>query len=218
VTESVAETGGALVQERIEGEQFIVHFHRDAESLRAAAFSVTRSYPPGRGMSAVARLVPMPPRLGESLGALLEQPDYRGPGGMQAILRGGRFFVHDVNLRLQYGVAAPIAAGLDVPVLAVRSALGLPLGSKPANLEGVKYVWAGGELRALVDGVRGRHADEKPGALAAGLLRALFAGRGTVLDPVSLYDPIVAATGLVRLAAKPLATRTSATHRARRMV
>jgi hypothetical protein len=118
---------------------------------------------------------------------LLELVDYRGPGSIQAFERDGDLVVHDVNLRLPITVAVTIRAGLDMPRLAVESALGEPLRT-PTRLVPATYVGLD-EVRHLVASVRGRDGATPARRIAADLWRGVVR-RDFVLDPIDLLDPV----------------------------
>jgi predicted ATP-grasp superfamily ATP-dependent carboligase len=82
------------------------------------------NYPFRVGPSTISEFFPSPPDLVEVGASLLETFGYDGPGVIQFIERHGVWHVHDVNPRMPSSVDASIAAGLDMPRLAVEIALG----------------------------------------------------------------------------------------------
>jgi len=121
---------------------------------------------------------------------LISALGYRGPGSVQFIERGGTFYVHDVNLRLPSSVAVSMLAGLDMPRLAVESALGLPLDLQSVELRaGVRYVWLHGELRNLVRRIQSGEPPSRVWEIAADILLALVSPH-RVLDQLVLSDPL----------------------------
>lgn len=140
--------------------------------------------------SSVSVTLPKRPDLEAATGELLDQVAYRGPGSVQLIERDGEVFVHDMNLRLVYSVGAAVAAGLDMPRLAVDDALGRVRPGEVIRVEEeLHYVWLTGELRNLANGVRRRSPEEPPGRIAADLVLAALSPR-RVLDPFDLTDPV----------------------------
>jgi predicted ATP-grasp superfamily ATP-dependent carboligase len=137
----------------------------------------------------VLKVAPPPDGLTAAAERLLGLAGYRGPGSIQLIERDGRFYVHDVNLRLPLTVGGTIRAGLDMPRLAVESALGVPLAPAASAVRRVTYVSLDGELRRLRDGLRGRKTGAGLPRIAADLFLAAL-GRDRVLDPFHLRDPL----------------------------
>ena len=141
-----------------------------------------------------------PPELRRASQQLLEFLDYQGPGSFQFIERDGRFYLHDVNLRLPSSVALTMLAGLDMPRLAVEVALGrdAALGSVRVR-QNVRYVWLHGELRNLANRVRERQPFRRLWEIASEILLAALSPR-RVLDQFILSDPLptlaLAARGL----------------------
>jgi predicted ATP-grasp superfamily ATP-dependent carboligase len=207
VTRLVAATGGALVQEQVVGPAYRGHFVRTAGGLHFLTVSTVRRYPPETGMSSVSLTVPVHRKLEAVTHALVEEVGYRGPGSVQAIERDGELFVHDVNLRPEYALGVSIAAGFDIPRLAVDDALGRARdGESVRPREGQRYVWFSGELRRLASALRRRSREDPPGQIAAELILAALSPR-RVLDPFDLTDPLpllaTIAAGLGRIRRRP---------------
>lgn len=188
VRETVAATGGALVQELAWGPRWRVHFARGTESFAAVAWRTLRSSPRSAGMSSVSRLTPIPPALGAAAARLTAAAGYRGVGSLQFIETPAGFVVHDVNLRLVFSVGATVGAGLDMPALAVAIATGGEIDLTSVRVRPTRYVWLAGELRAGLGDVRAA----RPWAAARASLDLLGAAvlPGRVLDP---SDPLAAA-------------------------
>jgi predicted ATP-grasp superfamily ATP-dependent carboligase len=189
VAELVDTAGEALVEEQILGEAWRVHFVRDGSRTVTMALHAIRSYPLRTGPGSLLRVEPPPPGLCRAAEALLQLVDYRGPGSVQVIVRDGRYFVHDVNLRLPLNVGGTIRAGFDMPRLAVESALGRPLDPGPIKFKPVTYVHLESEVRHLRDGVHGRETGASVPRIAGDLLLAAVAPN-RVLDPFHLRDPV----------------------------
>lgn len=176
----------AVVQEQIAGQPWVLHCARDAAGTTVmVAARVVTTYPRVVGTSSVSRTVPTPPELERHARALLDVCDFRGACCMNLIERDGRYWFHDINLRLAASVGASISAGLDLPRLGVEAALGA-MSAPPRTLREITYVPLEAERSAFRDARAGRTA-ESPRALAARVLRAA-AGRGHQLDP-PLRDP-----------------------------
>ncbi len=189
VRELVDLVGEALVEEQVRGAAWRVHFVRDPSRTLTLALRALRSYPLYTGQGSVLQVAPAPGGLVAAAERLLSLVDYRGPGSIQLIERDGRFYVHDVNLRLPLTVGGTIRAGFDMPRLAVESALGRPLAPAPAGARPVTYVSLDGELRRLRDGLRGRETGASVPRIAADLVLAAL-GHHRVLDPFHLRDPL----------------------------
>jgi predicted ATP-grasp superfamily ATP-dependent carboligase len=189
VRELVDAAGEALVEEQVHGEAWRVHFVRDAACTLVLTLHAIRTYPLHTGTGSLLRVDPSPPGLCEAAERLLELADYRGPGSVQVIARDGRYFVHDVNLRLPITVGGTIRAGFDMPRLAVESALGRPLDPSPLRIKPVTYVRLASEVSHLIDGLRGRETAASVPRIASDLVLAAVAPN-RVLDPFHLRDPV----------------------------
>jgi carbamoyl-phosphate synthase large subunit len=201
VADVCAATGGAVVEERIVGTAWRAHFVADRAHLAMVPVTTVRSSPEDAGMSSV-QAVPAhaPPELRRAAQQLLEFLDYQGPGSFQFIERDGRFYLHDVNLRLPSSVALTMLAGLDMPRLAVEVALGRDAALDSVRIRtSVRYVWLHGELRNLANRVRERQSLRRVWEIAAEILLAASSPR-RVLDQFVLTDPLptlaLAARGL----------------------
>jgi hypothetical protein len=179
----------ALVQERVVGPGWRVHFVRGERGLATLAHRTLRTFPRRAGMASVSSVEAAPPEVVEATDRLAASVGYRGGGSAQFIERDGRHHVHDVNLRMPYSLAASIRAGLDLPRLVVEEALGRAPELAPRRIRQVRYVWFGGEGQAMVADLRGgpRRWPAAGGAAAEILLAAALPRR--VLDPVDLSDP-----------------------------
>jgi predicted ATP-grasp superfamily ATP-dependent carboligase len=172
-----------IVQELVHGQRWSVHGARGKGLFRACAIEVVASYPRGVGTSSVSRTKRPPRELLASSRRLLDLVDYRGPCSFNFIERGGRFLVHDVNLRLSASVGLSIRSGLDVPRLGVAAALGLAVAEEETPCRSVTYVRTDGELRALVHELLGRGMGERARGIAARLALG-------VVSPVHMLDPL----------------------------
>ncbi len=175
---------GAVVQEMVQGTQFIVHGVRGDGGLLGVVGRVESRWPRGVGTPSVIRRVDMPHALA-AVDRLLGAVDYRGPVNAQFIERGGELYLHDVNLRVPASIALAMRAGLDQPLLGVMASLDRPLPTVPA-LRDVTYVCTDGEVGALNARLRGRSREPVRPILRRLALGARSAG---VLDPSPL-DPV----------------------------
>jgi predicted ATP-grasp superfamily ATP-dependent carboligase len=178
---------GALVQERIDGTAWRIHFVTDGNDFAFVPGITLRTHPPRTGMSCV-QYVPRtsPPQLYEVARRLVAELAYRGPGSVQFIERNAGFYLHDVNLRLPSSVALMILAGLDMPALAVQTALGLPVSFAAFSARpGVRYVWLHGERCTLVNEIRGRNLRAAAASAAEIALAVLSPSRVLVREPLA---------------------------------
>ncbi|HSP72151.1 MAG TPA: ATP-grasp domain-containing protein [Gaiellaceae bacterium] len=180
VREMVAATGSALVEERVLGRAWRVHFVRGRHGFRSRTIETLRSCPPDAGLSSIQRVTAPTPGLVDSAEALLAAIDYRGIGSVQFLQDGGRLLVHDINLRMPATAAIAIKSGLDLPRLAVAEAVEAAQLVPAEPVRRVTYVWLEGELR---------NASSAPGEGSRDAARLLGAAlrRDHVLDP---SDPL----------------------------
>lgn len=180
--------GEALVEQHIDGTAWRAHFVRDGRTMLAMTIRALRSYPPRTGQSSVQKVTDTNLELIELADRLLSAVDYRGPGSIQAIESDGRFFVHDVNLRLPVTVGLTIRAGLDMPRLAVESALGEELPSEAGPFPHLTYVRLLAEAKHLLDGLRGRETSAPVSRIAKDIAGAAVLPN-RILHPFDLNDP-----------------------------
>jgi SAM-dependent methyltransferase len=171
-----------LVQEQTRGRSWQLEFLRTPDELRWIALDTLHRYPAATGSSSLAVTAAPPSGLVDASAQLLAEAGYLGAGEIEAIARDGELVLHDVNLRLSASVGAAMAAGLDLPALAVDVALGRPLA--PAGpLRRTVYASLEGEGARLAAALRGA-----PGAEPAlRVVRSLAAAAllpGRVLDPL----------------------------------
>ena len=178
-----------LVQEEVDAPHWRYYFaRRGATCLQLAARQIA-DHPRRVAQSSVLEFCDVPGQLEEASRRLLDAGGYEGVGSIQWIERDGEWLVHDVNLRMPANVAGPIAACLDLPVLAVEHALaGTSAWPAPAKTPVDRYVWLPGELstllsRAAAGGARSR------GTILRTLLQAAISPRQRV-GPSDLSDPL----------------------------
>jgi len=171
-----------IVQELVEGQRWSVHGARGEGLFRACAIEVEATYPREAGTTSVSRTGRTPPGLLAAARRLLELVDYRGPFSFNFIERGGRFLVHDVNLRVSASVGLSIRSGLDVPRLGVAAALGLAVPGEEPGARSITYIRPDAELAALVHELLGRGTGEPRRRIAARLALG-------ILSPTHMLDP-----------------------------
>ena len=121
----VADGHSAVVQERISGPRWVVQSVRGPGIFEHVALRVRQEWPRGAGLASLKTPGHPPARLVESARALLDAVNYVGPSGVSFIERGGRFYVHDANLRLGATSGASQHAGFDFQRRAVEVTLGI---------------------------------------------------------------------------------------------
>jgi carbamoyl-phosphate synthase large subunit len=188
VRRMVDHLGRVLVQEWIDGEGWRVNFVRGASGTAFVCGRTVRRWPAATGMSSTTDFSVSDPAAVAAALRILDAADYRGCGSVQLLASGDRVLVHDVNVRPETSVGGAIAAGLDLPRLAVEVALGrewLP----QVRQRPVRYVWFTAEVRALGRALARRSGADRPLPIARDLLRAAFT-RDAVLDPGDVRDPL----------------------------
>ncbi len=180
----------ALIEERIVGKAWRIHFVTDGRQTFAIPVITVRSFPPDAGESSV-QVVPWssPAELYAATDRLIAYLGYKGPGSFQFLERDGRFYLHDVNLRLPSSVGLSIAAGLDMPRLAVEVALGLETTLSGPVHYGARYVALEGELKSLLLRIRSREPLSSIWEVASDIALAAVSPR-RVLDQFSVTDPL----------------------------
>jgi predicted ATP-grasp superfamily ATP-dependent carboligase len=176
----------ALVQERLTGPRWVGHCVLSDQGFDFLGFRVDRDFPRGAGPASVMHTADVPSEVVEATRRLLDLVDYRGPCSLSFIQQGGRFLVHDVNLRLGATVEASVRSGFDIPGRSVAAALGRPVPPLQA-LSPTRYVRFDGELRELIRALRRRSGTDSIARLGSWLAAGLVSRR-TVLDPWP-WDP-----------------------------
>jgi predicted ATP-grasp superfamily ATP-dependent carboligase len=175
----------------VAGRAWVAHCVRGAGGFAMVAARVDTTFPRGVGTSSASRTVPTPPALYAGAARLLERLDYRGPCCLNLIERGGRFWLHDVNLRLAASVGAAVASGFDQPRLGVEAALGMPWADGLPAGRSTRYVRWDGEVGGLMWELRTgrrRAAASTLARLAGGLARPAAVVDPSPLDPHYLWE------------------------------
>jgi carbamoyl-phosphate synthase large subunit len=201
----------AIAQEVVAGPRTSLHCVSTSVGLAAVATQVVRDYPRGRGVSSMGHGVPPPPDLQAAVERLCATVGYRGVVTVGVIDRGGELVVHDVNLRPPASMGMSMAAGLDMPRLAVDDALGRPVQHLfPDGRGRSSYLSIDLEAAALIDALRGRGPGERPGTIVRGAVRHLRGGGRVLIDPNPLdpfWLPLTGARIARRTAARVLRPR-----------
>ena len=178
-----------LIQEEILGRQLRFHFVRRHGEVAHLAARTIANYPFRVGPSTVSEFFSSPPALVEVSIPLLEVAGYDGSGVIQYVERDGVWYVHDVNLRMPSSVDATIAAGLDMPRLAVEIALGHTPDLTSVRPRSLRHVQLNGELLALRDALKGVAVGRSAREIVTGLATAMVAP-GRRLAPLDIADPL----------------------------
>lgn len=117
---------GAIVQERIDGQRWVVQSVRGEGVFEYVVHRVDLEWPRGCGLATMKRPSDEHAALAAAAKRLLDHVDYRGPSGISFLEQDGRFYPHDVNLRLGATTVASVNAGFDFPRRAVEAVMGLP--------------------------------------------------------------------------------------------
>jgi carbamoyl-phosphate synthase large subunit len=185
----VAAGEAVLVQEEVNGELWRFHFARSGGRIAYLAVRTLASYPFRVGESSVSSFVPAPAALVEVGRALLDEVGYEGVGSLGFVERDGSFLAHDINLRMLGSTAGTIAAGLDMPRLAVEIALGRNPALEPVPVRPLHFVQLHLELAALRGAISGAPTGRSAWTIAAGVaLAAVLPGR--MLYPLDPRDPL----------------------------
>lgn len=186
--DELVETGiGAIVQERIDGERWLVQSVRGPGVFECVVFQVLDDWPRGAGPASYKRNVAPPAPIVAAARALLDQVDYNGPSGISFMVRDGRYYPHDANLRLGASSPASPHAGFDFPRRAAEAVLQLDGEPFSGRWRPGRFMRLDLELEALVDAWRTRHDGGAPGAVLRRILSVGLSPSGK-LDPSPL-DP-----------------------------
>ena len=191
-----------LVQEEVDGELWRLHFVRSGGRTAHVAARTLADFPCRVGQSTVTSFEPAPLELAEAGDALLELVGYEGPGSIDFVARDGAWLVHDVNLRLLASVGGTIAAGLDMPRLAVEIALGRAADLGPVRVRSLQCVILQGEMAALRSTLSGVPTGRSAARIALGVALAV-ALPGRILEPFDLSDPLPTLAALAAFARRP---------------
>ena len=192
-----------LIQEEVVGRQLRFHFVRWRGEIVHLAARTVANYPFRVGPSTVSEFLLSPRELVEVSVSLLEAGDFDGFGVIQTIERGGIWYVHDVNLRMPSSVDATVAAGLDMPSLAVEIALGRRPDLSSTRVRPLRHLQLNGEVRALRDALAGSDVGRSARTIAAGLAVGVVAP-GQRVVPLDLTDPLPTLAALSALRHRPV--------------
>ena len=170
------EAGAAvLLQELVPGSrESVITCYADGRFAASVALCVRRTYPPLGGSSVIRESLPPSPELVEPSHRLVRAVGLEGVSEVEFRRDArGRLVLMEINPRLPATVELAVRAGVDVPQLLYRWALGQPLPAADPYRNGLRLRWLGGDLRWLVDTLR---AQGQPGIAPALSATAAFLG------------------------------------------
>lgn len=153
VQEIRAAGGVPLVQPAVSGRlmAFTSVVDRSGAMLARVQQVADRTYPLGAGLSARAHTVAIDEELSRSVSRLLAELAWRGLSELQFMVEGNaRPVLLDFNGRFYGSLSLALAAGVNLPDVWARAALGQPEGAGGGDaVPGVRYQWLTGDLKAV---------------------------------------------------------------------
>lgn len=152
VAEIAAAGGEPLVQPLIEGRlmAFTCVVGHSGELLARVQQIAERTYPRRAGLSVRAVTVPIDEQLSAQVGELQRTLGWFGLSQLQFLLpTEGPPVLLDFNGRIYGSLALALAAGVNLPDVWGRAAMGLALAARRDARAGVRYHWLEGDLRSL---------------------------------------------------------------------
>jgi predicted ATP-grasp superfamily ATP-dependent carboligase len=175
--------GEPVVQPLIAGRLTAFSSVLDAQGRMLARVQqvAERTYPRQAGLSVRARTTAIDGRLAEQAERLLRSLGWLGLSELQFIVPAtGPAVLIDLNGRFYGSMSLAAAAGVNLPDLWARSAMGLSLAGAVDARAGIRYQWLEGDLRAAREDSQGTLRD------VAGCLRY---GRGANASIWNVRDP-----------------------------
>jgi predicted ATP-grasp superfamily ATP-dependent carboligase len=194
VREIRAGGGVALVQPMLAGRlmAFSCVVDEHGAMLGRVQQIAERTYPLDAGSSARARTVAIDERLSERVSALLRELRWFGLVELQFLTGDdGAHTLLDFNGRFYGSLALALAAGVNLPDLWARAALGCSLPSRQDARAGVRYQWLEGDLKAAREGSGGALAG------AADCLRYALLSKASIWSPTDPYPGLQAARAVL---------------------
>lgn len=196
--------GVALVQPLLGGRlmAFSCVTDEDGTMLGRVQQVAERTYPLDAGSSARAATVAIDERLSERVSALLKALKWRGLVELQFLAQEDRPpTLLDFNGRFYGSLALALAAGVNLPDLWARSALGLPLPPRIDARPGVRYQWLEGDLKAA--------REDSSGAVesVADCLRYALRSKASIWSPTDPYPGLRTAGGVLARATGAMARK-----------
>ena len=198
VREIGAGGGVALVQPMLDGRltAFSCVVDEHGEMLGRVQQMAERTYPMDAGSSARARTVAIDERLSERVSALLAELGWFGLVELQFLTdEHGTHTLVDFNGRFYGSLALALAAGVNLPDLWARAALGLSPPPRQDARAGVRYQWLEGDLKAARERSRGALAE------VADCVRYALLSKASIWSPTDPYPGLQAARAVLTGAA-----------------
>jgi predicted ATP-grasp superfamily ATP-dependent carboligase len=192
-----AKGGEPLLQEVVYGRLMALTVLRapNGELVAVVQQRAGTIWPPQAGISARARTVAVDPGLERQAAELLALLGWVGVAQLQLLETPDEPpALIDLNGRFYGSLALAVAAGVNLPDLWTRLALGLPVPARTEARAGVEYQWLEGDLR--------RAFAERRGGLAHDLLDCLGQACTAQHSLWQLRDPAPAARQAARLAGR----------------
>lgn len=140
-----------LLQERVGGFGAGVFVFTDGgESKACFAHRRLRERPPTGGVSVLSESVAIDPAMGRYAESLVEAPGWRGAAMVEfKIAEDGTPYLMEINARPWGSLQLAVDAGLDIPLMLYRQALGLPVDYSAGYRQGARLRWLLGDLDRL---------------------------------------------------------------------
>ncbi len=203
VERTVAEGGEPLLQRPLSGTMgaVVIVAGRGGEMLAEIHQEATRTWPPGAGDTVLGRVVAPDPELSRGIARLVAELGWQGLAQIELFRApDGTVAITDFNGRFYGSMALAIAAGVNVPAIWARDALGLDPWGGGARREarlGARFQWLNRDLAAgYAQG-------------PAGLLDALVAAPLAAHSMWNVRDPLPAVRYLLPEAGRRLRARTA---------
>ncbi|MEA2214469.1 MAG: hypothetical protein QOK19_30 [Solirubrobacteraceae bacterium] len=200
VRRMTAEGGEPLLQTPLSGTMgaVVIVAGADGEILAEVHQEASRTWPPGAGDTVLGRVVAPEQELSSGIARLVAELGWRGLAQVELFRgAGGEVAITDFNGRFYGSMALAVAAGVNVPAIWARDALGLDPWDGPRRTArvGARFQWLNRDLAAgYAQGPRG-------------LLEALAAAPVAAHSMWALRDPLPTARYLLPEAARRLRRR-----------
>ncbi len=154
VEQTLAEGGEPLLQTPLSGKMgaAVVVVGRDGTMLVELHQVADRTWPPGAGDTVLGRVIATEVELSEAAARLARELGWTGLAQIELFRdEQGRPWITDFNGRFYGSMALAVRAGVNVPAIWARDALGLDPwnGSRPSSARvGARFQWLNRDIRA----------------------------------------------------------------------
>ena len=155
VEQTVAEGGEPLLQTPLQGTMgaVVIVAGRDGEIITEIHQEAVRTWPPGAGDTVLGRVIAPDPELSRGIARLVAELGWQGPRPDRAVPGSptAPLSITDFNGRFYGSMALAPAAGVNMPAIWARDALGLdPWGGGPPREAriGARFQWLNRDLPA----------------------------------------------------------------------